>query len=134
MIGTVLHGWQDLNPQPTVLETVALPVELHPYSSADRGIPRSVPLPRDHVGPDMRDVEILKLTESEGFHYRPSPDTVRRGRREGRRKTWECERTPGPTAAMRPLVDTVPGQGESRERETGLEPATNSLEGCDSTN
>jgi hypothetical protein len=25
-----LHGWQDLNPQPTVLETVALPIELHP--------------------------------------------------------------------------------------------------------
>jgi hypothetical protein len=25
------HGRQELNPQPTVLETVALPVELHPY-------------------------------------------------------------------------------------------------------
>ena len=26
----VLQGWQDLNPRPTVLETAALPTELHP--------------------------------------------------------------------------------------------------------
>ena len=26
-----LHGRKDLNPQPTVLETVALPIELRPY-------------------------------------------------------------------------------------------------------
>ena len=27
------QGRQELNPQPTVLETVALPIELHPYPS-----------------------------------------------------------------------------------------------------
>ncbi len=25
------QGWQELNPQPSVLETDALPIELHPY-------------------------------------------------------------------------------------------------------
>ena len=34
--GGIWHGWRDSNPQPTVLETVALPVELHPYDWFDR--------------------------------------------------------------------------------------------------
>src|SRR5690349_12034669 len=29
-----LHGWQDSNPRPTVLETAALPAELHPFAGA----------------------------------------------------------------------------------------------------
>ena len=27
------QGWQDSNPRPTVLETAALPTELHPFAS-----------------------------------------------------------------------------------------------------
>ena len=27
-----LHGWRDSNPQPMVLETTTLPIELHPYA------------------------------------------------------------------------------------------------------
>lgn len=27
----LLHGWSDSNTQPAVLETAALPIELHPY-------------------------------------------------------------------------------------------------------
>ncbi len=30
------QGWQDLNPRPTVLETAALPTELHPSERAER--------------------------------------------------------------------------------------------------
>ena len=26
-----MHGWRDLNSQPMVLETITLPIELHPY-------------------------------------------------------------------------------------------------------
>lgn len=32
-LGFLLQGVQDSNPQPTVLETVALPFELTPYNS-----------------------------------------------------------------------------------------------------
>ena len=30
------QGWQDLNPRPTVLETAALPTELHPSERVER--------------------------------------------------------------------------------------------------
>ena len=35
-----MHGREDLNPQPTVLETVALPVELRPYAKSKVSIPK----------------------------------------------------------------------------------------------
>ncbi len=31
-----LHGWSDSNTQPAVLETAALPIELHPYPPPKR--------------------------------------------------------------------------------------------------
>ncbi len=31
------QGWQESNPQPSVLETDALPIELHPYIGEDSG-------------------------------------------------------------------------------------------------
>lgn len=36
----MMHGRQELNPQPTVLETVALPIELRPFMRKIEHLPR----------------------------------------------------------------------------------------------
>ena len=35
-----MHGRQELNPQPTVLETVALPIELRPFMRKIEHLPK----------------------------------------------------------------------------------------------
>ncbi|GEM_PF-6895642 len=39
-----IQAWQDLNPQPSLLESDALPIELHAYAKADRTVPPTIRL------------------------------------------------------------------------------------------
>ena len=88
-----MHEWRDSNPQPTVLETVTLPIELHSYCN------------------------MLLKKNSDAFLF------------------WADDRDwTGDLILTKDVLYQLSYVSVPKERETGLEPATNSLEGCDSTN
>lgn len=120
-----------MNPQPTVLETVALPIELHPCARPSLDLAFLVRRVLAAETAVLRDLQLL-LVGLLVLRRRVVPALALAARQADQVSRHRFLRFLAAPAA-RPGSPFRPRPGDGVERETGFEPATNSLEGCDST-